>query len=97
MFENEDEELLSFPEVIRRLQRRVHLSTVVRWTSRGVRNQKLFSVLVGGRRYVPANSLREFLQAINAAPSTPVQNEVPNPSRESQIERTTQELKNEGF
>ena len=53
-------ERLTINEVARQLN--VHISTVFRWTLRGVRGRRLKSFLVGGRRYVGADDLVQFLR-----------------------------------
>lgn len=40
----------------------IHLSTVGRWVTYGVRGRKLRSVMVGGRRYVLPSDLDLFLE-----------------------------------
>jgi len=44
----------------------VHVATVWRWYLRGVRGRRLTTVMIGGRRYVLAHDLEEFLAAGNA-------------------------------
>ena len=53
-------ELLTLKQVAKHL--RVHIATVYRWTLRGVRGRRLKSFLVGGRRYVAADDLAQFLR-----------------------------------
>ena len=53
-------ERLSLKQVAKHL--RVHIATVYRWTLRGVRGRRLKSFLVGGRRYVDADDLVQFLR-----------------------------------
>jgi len=48
-------------EVATQLQ--VHIATVHRWTLRGVRGRKRRSHLIGGRRFVYASDLEEFLNS----------------------------------
>jgi hypothetical protein len=43
--------------------RRVHLSTVLRWTMRGSKGLTLESVFLGGRRLTSVESVRRFIQA----------------------------------
>ena len=43
----------------------VHVSTVWRWRLRGVRGQRLKTVVVGGTRYVLEEDLNKFLVALN--------------------------------
>lgn len=52
-------EPLTLKQVAKHL--RVHIATVYRWTLRGVRGRRLKSFLVGGRRYVDADELAQFL------------------------------------
>lgn len=52
-------ERLSMAEVARELQ--VHITTVWRWASKGVRGRRLGTVAVGGRRFVLRRQLDEFL------------------------------------
>lgn len=40
----------------------VHVSTVHRWITRGVRGRKLPSVVIGGRRFVLLEELEAFLE-----------------------------------
>lgn len=42
--------------------KKIHLSTVYRWISKGARGRVLESVLVGGVRYTSAEALERFLQ-----------------------------------
>ena len=53
-------ELFTLKQVAKHL--RVHIATVYRWTLRGVRGRRLKSFLVGGRRYVDADDLVQFLR-----------------------------------
>lgn len=59
------EDRLSVNQVAKYLK--VHLATVYRWTSIGVRGKRLPSFLVGGRRYVALADLEQFLRP--AAPT----------------------------
>lgn len=45
----------------------VHLATVWRWVLHGVRGRKLPTVMVGGRRYILARDLDDFLAADDSA------------------------------
>ena len=55
------QERLTLADVASRF--RVHISTVYRWTYRGVRGNRLRSFLVGGRRFVLPDDLQEFLDS----------------------------------
>jgi hypothetical protein len=54
---------VSLSEVARDLG--INISTVWRWTLRGVRGRKLRTVVVGGRRFVLRTDLAAFLNAAN--------------------------------
>ena len=49
--------------------RRPHLSTVLRWCTRGVRGIQLESWMVGGRRLTSVQAVRRFVDAQTAAAS----------------------------
>jgi hypothetical protein len=65
-----------------------HVSTIIRWTRRGVRGHVLKSVLIGGQRYIEREAFAEFLNAINA-PRTPV---LASPRREEDLNKVGKEL-----
>jgi hypothetical protein len=72
-----------------------HISTVVRWTQRGVRGRVLKSYLLGGRRYIDRKDVLSFLQAIN---EKEVGNEPrPSPRREAEMRRVDEELDRAGI
>lgn len=41
---------------------RPHISTVIRWATKGVRGKVLASTLVGGRRMTTVNAVRDFVE-----------------------------------
>ncbi|MEO9930373.1 MULTISPECIES: DUF1580 domain-containing protein [Rhodopirellula] len=43
--------------------KKVHYSTVYRWTTKGARGRVLASVMVGGIRYTTIEAVRRFLDA----------------------------------
>ena len=53
--------LLDLTEATRRFPTKPSRATIERWIRRGVRNVKLATVMVGGRRYTTENAIREFL------------------------------------
>ena len=53
--------------VAKALQINVHVSTVHRWGSRGVRGVKLRTIRIGGKRYVTRAALDEFAAGVTAA------------------------------
>jgi hypothetical protein len=54
-------ELITLTQLARRLPNRPHLSTVWRWTRRGIRGVRLGTVIIGGRRYTTPELVDEFL------------------------------------
>ena len=58
-----DGEFLSPKDASKLIPGRPHISTVWRWMNRGVRGRRLRSTLIGGRRYIPREAIREFLTA----------------------------------
>lgn len=87
-----DDELLTISQVAQRLPTRPNISTVFRWVTRGVRNRKLETVLIGGRRYVRASDLIAFLTGLNDVGQEPSTN-----SRNKRVIDAHNELIREGF
>ncbi|NLX56719.1 MAG: DUF1580 domain-containing protein [Planctomycetaceae bacterium] len=61
------ERLVPICDVPKMVPHRPHISTVVRWWTRGVKNQKLETLLLGGRRYTSAEALQRFFERSTAA------------------------------
>ena len=72
-----------------------HVSTVVRWTLRGVRGHVLKSYLVGGQRYIDRQDFVDFVQAINDTGTGPSPVSLPN--REEQLRCANEALDREGI
>jgi hypothetical protein len=76
----------SLAEVARQLD--VHVATVWRWATRGVRGRRLTTIVIGGRRYVLNADLDAFLRPPSV---TPDQRAVPadqdHDAVESQLDR----------
>jgi hypothetical protein len=60
------EELLSLAEASRVLPNRPHVSTLWRWSLRGIKGVRLKTLIVGGRRYTTAAFLIEFTTRLSA-------------------------------
>lgn len=58
-----NDDFLSPKDAAKIIPGRPHISTVWRWMNRGVRGRRLRSTLIGGRRYIPREAIREFLTA----------------------------------
>jgi hypothetical protein len=71
-----------------------HVSTIIRWTRRGVRGHVLRSYLVGGQRYIEREAFAEFLHAINTPRQTPV---LASPRREEELKQVGKELDDLGL
>ena len=65
-----DAERISINAAAKRLG--LHVGSIFRWASRGVRGRKLPTILVGGRRFVLVSDLEEMLSAINSESTSPV-------------------------
>jgi transposase len=77
----------------RRAGRKVHISTVYRWTQRGVRGIQLESVRVGGSTYTSREAMQRFAERL----SQPGQVQLPGGpattrTRQQQIERAAREV-----
>ena len=66
------------------------ISTIFRWSGRGVRGNVLRSYLIGGQRYVDRRDFLAFLRAINAARADP--GSIPDPGHDEAMRRVDQEL-----
>ena len=65
-----EESLIPISDIPKHLPVRVHISTCHRWYTRGVREHKLETALIGGRRYTSLQALRRFWAAISGAQNT---------------------------
>jgi hypothetical protein len=65
-----EEDLLEIDEAPRRIPqhrgRPVHISTIYRWSQKGVRGVRLETALIGGRAYTSAEALDRFFDRLNA-------------------------------
>ena len=62
-----NEDLISLSQAARELPGRPHLSTIWRWTTRGVRGVVLETLVVAGRRFTSHEALQRFVAATTAA------------------------------
>jgi hypothetical protein len=91
------ERLITPAEATREFPRRRHISSVTRYLLKGVRGQKLESIVLGGRRYTSVEAIARFIAA-----TTAVSNGERPASRTARqqteaIERADQEVRKEGF
>ena len=69
--------------------RRVHVSTVYRWTCRGVCGITLESVKIGGSTYTSIEALQRFADALTTDNQRSTAHEHPALARQREIERAT--------
>ena len=60
----------------RRRGKKVHISTIVRWATKGCRGVVLASSFAGGIRYTRASAIAAFLAALNQHSPAPVKSAV---------------------
>jgi hypothetical protein len=60
------EQLLTLPQAAATLPGRPNVCTIFRWVQRGVKNVRLETVKIGGRRYTSAEALQRFAQQCSA-------------------------------
>ena len=71
---------------------RPHVSTVIRWSQRGVRGVKLETILCGGKRYTSHEALQRFFERTTAAADQSI-----SQSGTSAIEAAQAHLESEGI
>lgn len=91
------EELLPLREVPRRLPirpsgKKLHVSAVYRWASRGVRGVRLETTRVGGTTYTSAEALQRFSDALNGRSVSATVAPEPTRARERQVQAATKRL-----
>ena len=91
------EELIAIREVPGELPRRpngrrLHISAVYRWISRGVRGVILESVRIGGTTYTSKEAMARFAERLNGAAIQPTYTPKPPHSRQVEIERAAKRL-----
>ena len=62
----ETEVLIPIKQAPKEFPNRPHVSTVWRWISRGSRNVKLATVLIGGQRYTTRQAIQDFIEATSS-------------------------------
>tara|TARA_R110002124_G_scaffold106675_1_gene258765 strand:+ start:428 stop:718 length:291 start_codon:yes stop_codon:yes gene_type:complete len=96
MIQIENEQVITFTDAIKMLPRRrrrkkIHISTLYRWASRGIRNIRLETIQIGGTRCTSVEAVQRFFDAISTTP-THVHHK-----NKKRIEEAEQNLKNSGF
>lgn len=81
MIDPHNDVLIPFSELPRRLRKRgakrLHLSTIYRWSNRGLRGVRLDYIKIGGSRYTSKEALSAFIDACSATEK----NQAPEPLR----------------
>jgi hypothetical protein len=82
----------------RRAGRKVHVSTLYRWTTRGLRGIRLETVQVGGTACTTREALQRFFDCLKCAVHTrPSIQPQPNQKRERAIEQAERLLRDNRF
>jgi hypothetical protein len=97
MIEMNCENLISLREVPRHLPtrpngKRVHISAIYRWVSRGVRGVKLEAIRIGGTMYTSTEALGRFGMRLNDAARS-AQLPPDSPARKRQVDQASQRLR----
>jgi hypothetical protein len=83
-----DEKPLPLAEAARLLPKRPNPATLWRWRTRGIRGVRLQTLMIGGRRHVLPSALRQFIEAVTAAPSGRPNGETDDRSPEAKRQRS---------
>ena len=101
MIDLEHENLIPIRSVPRRIPprrngRRVHISAVYRWVSRGVRGVRLEAIKIGGTAYTSLEALQRFGDRLNADTGGQAHPDVVTPrARQREIERAARAVEKE--
>lgn len=58
-------DFMSLSDAAKQFPGRPHISTLIRWSRKGVRDVKLETVVVGHRRFVTQEAIDEFIRKLN--------------------------------
>lgn len=102
MIDSRKEQLLTLSAAARDIPNRnsgrgVNVSTVWRWTLRGIRGVKLDTILVGGIRYTSREAMQRFFEATTAVANGHTAPVRTSNERQRQIEAAERELKEVGI
>jgi len=65
MIDIQHEQLRLLTEAPRDIPGRPHISTVIRWSSKGIRGGHLETVLIGGRRFTSVEAIARFIDRLS--------------------------------
>ena len=102
MLDMSNEQLLTLRDAARALPgqrcgRRVHVSTLYRWCSRGLGGVQLECLRVGGRLYTSQEALQRFADRLTAAQSPGGRPGEPTRDTQRRVRRANAELDEAGF
>lgn len=97
MIDIENETLIPIGDVPSRLPprpngKRVHISAIYRWMSRGVRGIKLEVIKVGGSTYTSLEALQRFADWLSNRTDDSNAIKMPAPARRREIEKAQREV-----
>jgi hypothetical protein len=90
------ESLVSLIEATRLIPGRPHISSLHRWRTRGVRNVRLETTVVGGRRYTSREAIERFIDRSTAAANHAPSSQTTVQSRRA-AEQAARELADDGI
>ena len=59
------EQLRTLTEASREIPGRPHITTMMRWSLRGIRGIKLETILIGGRRFTSEEAIERFIERLS--------------------------------
>jgi hypothetical protein len=71
MIDTRQEQLRLLSKASKEIPGNPHVSTVIRWSHRGVRGVKLETVIVGGRRFTSLEAIDRFIYRLSHVQETP--------------------------
>jgi hypothetical protein len=86
-----EQNFLSLREAAKLFPGQPHISTIFRWTERGIRGNRLETWLIGGKRFTTNDAINSFVVKINGKVN------VPSKGREKRILQAEEELKEFGL
>jgi hypothetical protein len=84
-------------EIPSRLGNRLHVSTVHRWATTGVKGVILESIKIGGQRYTSKEALQRFVERCSAGPASSATTTRTPTTRRKAIEKAERELDRAGI
>jgi hypothetical protein len=73
MIDTRNETLLTLSRAAKDVPGHPHLSTLVRWATRGVKSVRLETILIGGRRFTSREAIQRFIARLSEPQGPPAQ------------------------